>query len=140
MQKNALCCFEKILEAAPHKRVTVRPLTFHLSNHLSKISKICWLQLEIHKRYFPWIPTQGQTSVSRTAKDYTRQFCADTWCCVEDLPTAIDDGDELREGVKEIMVISGTGLYIYIYIYSLTLIHQYIYVYIKLMRVFCKYL
>ena len=41
LQKHAACCFEQILEAAPHKTAAIQPLHFHLTNNPSKTSKIC---------------------------------------------------------------------------------------------------
>ena len=32
-RKDALCCFEQILDAAHDQASSVRPLTFHLTNH-----------------------------------------------------------------------------------------------------------
>ena len=36
---RVLCCFESILEAAPYKTTTVRPLTSNFKNHPSKMNK-----------------------------------------------------------------------------------------------------
>ena len=44
--KDAVCCFEEILEAAPHKTAAVQPLTSHLVNHPNKMSNTCWSVLE----------------------------------------------------------------------------------------------
>ena len=44
LQKDAVCCFEQILEAAPYRTTTVRPLTFHLTNNWRKIGNT-WLIL-----------------------------------------------------------------------------------------------
>ena len=41
LHKNAMCCFESILEAAPHKTVTAYPLASHLTNHQRKTNKTC---------------------------------------------------------------------------------------------------
>ena len=38
LHKDAACCFEQILEAAPYK-TAVQPLTSHLTNHSSKTKK-----------------------------------------------------------------------------------------------------
>ena len=35
-----------IMEAAPHKTVAVLPFAFYLTNHSSKLNKICWPPLE----------------------------------------------------------------------------------------------
>ena len=39
LHKDAVCCFEQILEVALNK--TVGPLTSYLTNHPSKMSKTC---------------------------------------------------------------------------------------------------
>ena len=36
LHKDAACCFEQIMKAAPNKTAAVRPLTPHLTNHHSK--------------------------------------------------------------------------------------------------------
>ena len=38
--KNAMCCFEQILGAAPHKTVAVWQFVFYLPNPSSKMKKI----------------------------------------------------------------------------------------------------
>ena len=43
LYKNAVGIFEQILEVALYKIAVVRTLTFDLTNHLSKMSKICWI-------------------------------------------------------------------------------------------------
>ena len=35
LHKNAMCCFEQILEATPHKTAVVRSPISHLRNHLN---------------------------------------------------------------------------------------------------------
>ena len=45
LNKEAACCFEQILEAAPHKTAAVRPLTSHLTKHSNNTSKTCWVLL-----------------------------------------------------------------------------------------------
>ena len=40
LHKNAMCHFEQILEAIPHKTVPVLPLSSHLWNHPSKTKDI----------------------------------------------------------------------------------------------------
>ena len=42
LHKDAVCCFEQILETTPNKTPTPTP---HL-NYLSKIDKTCWILLE----------------------------------------------------------------------------------------------
>ena len=42
LHKDATYCFKQILDVAPNKTATVRPLTSHLRNNPSKMSKIYW--------------------------------------------------------------------------------------------------
>ena len=37
---NPVCCFELILEAAPYKTVTVRPLASHLTYYQNKMNML----------------------------------------------------------------------------------------------------
>ena len=46
LHKNVVCCLEQILEAAPHKTAALWSHAFYLTNHPSKISKICGVLLE----------------------------------------------------------------------------------------------
>ena len=41
LHKNAACCFERILEAAPYKTAVVRPFISHLANYPQKTRKTC---------------------------------------------------------------------------------------------------
>ena len=43
LHKDAVCCFEQILVAAPYKTAAVWPLASHLTNYPSKT---CWALLE----------------------------------------------------------------------------------------------
>ena len=52
--KNAMCCFQQILEAVLPKISTVRPLTSHLKNYPSKKSKTCGTLLEKQRRIHKW--------------------------------------------------------------------------------------
>ena len=41
LYKDAACHFEQFLKVAPYKTAAVGPLTSHLTNHQSKVSKTC---------------------------------------------------------------------------------------------------
>ena len=66
-----------------------------------------------------WTTTHGRTSVSWPAKTYVHQFCVETGCILEDLPSAITDGNggEGRERENLGTMQSAWLDYIYIYIY-----------------------
>ena len=95
LHKNAVCWFEQILEAAPHKTAAARPRISNLRIHPSKTNKT-WRTL---------LEKQGQThtsmdSFTRTnlpARNNLHQLCADTGCSLEDLPRTIYDRDGWRE-------------------------------------------
>ena len=54
LHKNATCCFEQILEAAPHKTPALRPVTSLLTNHTNKTSKIREAFLKKKERTHKW--------------------------------------------------------------------------------------
>ena len=116
LQTDTACCFQSILEAAPHKTATAWPLVSYLTNHSSKTNTTCWSLVEIqgrnHKRSSP---THKLTGVNWPVK--THQICADTGCRVEALPLAMDYRDGWGKKMKGICTINATWRYIYIYIY-----------------------
>ena len=91
--KNAMCYFEQILEATPHKTAAVWSLTSHLTNHPSKTNKTWETLLEkqkwTHEQHWP--PTHGCASDDQPAKIYIHQLCAGTGCWLEDLSRVMDD-------------------------------------------------
>ena len=99
LHKNATCCFEQILEAAPRKTTPVRPLTFHLANHLSKTNKTCG---DTTGEVSPYglTPTHGRTRVDGLA-DFIRLLCADNECSLEDLPKVMDNWNRWWERERE---------------------------------------
>ena len=54
LHKNAACCLEQILEAAPHKTAAVQPLTTYFINYSSKMNKICGALLEKQEQTHKW--------------------------------------------------------------------------------------
>ena len=58
LYKNAAYCLEQILEAALHKTTAIRPLTFHLTNHPSKMHKTC---LNASTLSGHWVSSRGPT-------------------------------------------------------------------------------
>ena len=58
----------------------------------------CWRSKdELIDNVLQWTPTHRNTSVSRPAKRYISQFCADTGGCLEDLSRVIIDRDRWWE-------------------------------------------
>ena len=101
LHKNDPSCCEKIQDAAPHQTVLVWSLTFHLTNHPSKLNKIYWNKHEIITDVFLWIPTHGRTCDDPSDRNYLYHFCVDTGCCLENLPEAmliLIDGEKESQG------------------------------------------
>ena len=84
-----------------------------LYDHLAPISRTIQIRRTRHVGHYwkskdevisdilQWIPTHERTIVSRPAKTYLQQLCADTGCSFEDLPGAIDDRNRRRERKRE---------------------------------------
>ena len=60
-----------------------------------------------------WIPSHRCASVSRPTRTYLQKLCTDTGYRLDNLPEAMDDRDEWRERVREILAGSATWLYLY---------------------------
>ena len=54
-----------------------------------------------------WTPSHRQARVGRQVRTYLQQLCSDTGCCMEDLPSVMDDKDKWYKRVREIHA-SGT--------------------------------
>ena len=93
-----------------YKIAAVRTLTSHHSNHQSKTNKTCKVSA-VKSKDEPiciallWTATHGHTSVNRAVKTHIYQLCADTGCCQEDLPRAMNDRDGWRERVNGIRTV-----------------------------------
>ena len=49
-----------------------------------------------------WTPSHRRAKAGRPAQTYIQQLYADTGCCLDDLPEAMDDREEWRERVRDI--------------------------------------
>ena len=49
-----------------------------------------------------WTPSRGRAKAGRPARSYIQQLCADTGCCPEDLPKAMDEREVWRERIRYI--------------------------------------
>ena len=58
LHKDGTCSFKQILEAAPYKTATVRPLTSHQAT------------IQLRTNVFWYIPTHGHSSIGWPAKTY----------------------------------------------------------------------
>ena len=110
LYKNAICCFELILEASHNKTLAVRTLTFHLTNYPSKTNKTCCTLLEKWMRS-NWRYSHGplRTSVSQPAITYIHQL----WMQSRGLARSDRRSEQIaREGerVRELCLISMTWM------------------------------
>ena len=107
--------YTRILYAILNKSWKQHPTKQQLYSHLLPISQIMkdgrirypghyWRSKDdLFSDILLWNPTRGHSSVSRPAKTYLHQHCADTGRSLENLPRVIDH----REGWQE---KSGTSL------------------------------
>ena len=97
----------------------LRPVTRHqLYGHLPPIWKTiqvrrtrhaghCWRSRdELIRDALLWTPKHGRAKAGRPARTYIQQLCEDTGCCPEDLPRAMNDREEWRDGVRDIRATS----------------------------------
>ena len=112
LQKDFVCYFEHILEAAPQKTASVRQFASHLINYPRRARHVgnCWRnKVKLISDFLLWTPTHGHISVGRPAKTYVHQFCTDTVCRLEDLSGSRADWDGLRERIKEVRAVGYTS-------------------------------
>ena len=68
----------------------VQTLTSHLTNHARR-TRLLVKKKELISDVRLWTSAYGHPKVDRPAKDL--KLCADTGCCLKDLPGAMDDSD-----------------------------------------------
>ena len=72
IHKNAICGFEQILEATPHKTAAVYPFTSHLTNHAGH----CWRSKDkLKSDILLWSPTLPLTSHLTKHPSKTNKTC-----------------------------------------------------------------
>ena len=138
--------FTRMLRAILNKSWQQHPTRHQLYGHLPPITKTiqvrrtrhaghCWRSRdELIRDVLLWIPTHCRAKAGRPARTYIQQLCEDTGCCPEDLPRAMNDREEWRERVRDIVLPArydddDESIYIYIYIYNLA---NFIYIYIHI--------
>ena len=108
LSKNSMCCFDHILEAAPHKTAAVQWFTSHFTN-----PPIRWTIREGHSwkskdelisDVLIWTPTHGHTSFDTPTRFYIHQLCAHTGCSQADLPRMID-WDGWQESGNSVLLV-----------------------------------
>ena len=71
----------------------------------------CRSRSELISYVLLWTPSHGRTKAGRPTRTYIQQLCVDTEWIPEDLPEAMDDGEQWRERDRDIRA-DGTELYI----------------------------
>ena len=93
IHKDPECCFEQVLEAAPHKTAAVLLFTSYLTNHPNKMGNTYWTLLKNSCDVLLWTPTHEHNSLGRPIKTFIQQLCADTGYHPEDLQSVMIDWD-----------------------------------------------
>ena len=72
LHKNAICCFEHILDATSDKTATIWPLASHLKNHLSKRNNMLGTTREAKTKLISdilqWTPTHRCATVGQPTR------------------------------------------------------------------------
>ena len=109
-----------MLRAILNKSWRQHPARHQLYGHLPPITKTiqvrqtrhaghCWRSRdELIRDVLLLTPTYGHAKIGRPARTYIQQLCEDTRCYPEDLPKAMNDGEEWRERVRNIRATSAT--------------------------------
>ena len=110
--------YTRMLRAILNKSWWQHPTRHQLYGHLPPITKTiqvrgtrhaghCWISRdELIRVHLLWTPKHGRAKAGRPARTYIQQLCEDTGCCPEDLPRAMNDGEEWREKVRDIRATS----------------------------------
>ena len=108
--------YTRMLRAILNKSWRQHPTRHQLYGHLPPITKTiqvrrtrhaghCWRSRdELIRDVLLWTPTHGRAKAGRPARTYIQQLCEDTGCCPEDLPRAMNDREEWRERVRDIVL------------------------------------
>ena len=121
--------YTRMLRGILNKSWRQHPTRHQLYGHLPPITKsiqvrrnrraghCCRSRDELISDVLLWTPTHGRAKAGRPARTYIQQLCEDTGCCPEDLPGAMNDREEWREGTGiSVLPAWHDDIYIYIYI------------------------
>ena len=107
--------YTRILWAILNKSWRQHPTKSQLYGHLPPITKTiqvrrtrhaghCWRSRdELISDVLLWTPSYGRAKAGRPARTYIQQLCENARCSPEDLPEAMNDREEWRERVKDIL-------------------------------------
>ena len=127
MEKKLDGNYTRMLQAILNKSWRQHPTKQQLYGHLPPITKTikvrrtryaghCWRSGdELISEVLQWTPSHGQAKPGRPARTYKQHLCEDTGCSPENQPEAMNNREEWRERVRDILAGGMTRLYIYIY-------------------------
>ena len=94
--KNCTIILRAILIKSWKQHPTKQQLYYHLptiSKTIQQDMRYTGKQGQTHEKRSSWTFLHVRASVGRTARTYQQQICADSGCCLEDLPGAVDNRD-----------------------------------------------
>ena len=100
--------YTRMLRAILNKSWRQHPTKQQLYGHQPPIMKTrdarhCWRSRdELIMDVLPWVSSHGRAKAGRPARTCIQRFSEDTGCNSEDLPEAMNDREEWREGVRDI--------------------------------------
>ena len=115
MEKKLDSNYTRMLRAILNKLWGQHPTKPRQYDHLPSITKTinvkrtrhvghCWRSRdELISDVILWIQSYGRTKAGRPARTYIQQLCEDTGCSPEDPPEAMNDREEWRERVRDIL-------------------------------------
>ena len=130
MEKKLDGNYTRMLRAIWNMSCKQHPTTLQLYGHLPPITNTIKIRRTRHvglcrrnkdeliSDVLLWTPSHRRAKAARPARTYIQQFCADTGCCPEDLPEAMDDREGRFKRVRDICVDGMRWWYIYIFIYG----------------------
>ena len=122
--------YTRILRAILNKSWRQHPTRHQLYGHLLPITKTIQVRRTRHAGHswrskdelisdvLQWTPTYGQTKAGWPVQTYIHQLCEDTGCNPEDLPEAMNDREEWRERIRDILAGGTTWWWWWWYIYT----------------------
>ena len=120
MEKKLDGNYTRMLRGILNKSLRQHPTKQHLYGYLPPITKTikirrtrhaghCWRNRdELISDVLLWTSSHGRAKARRPARTYIQQLYEDTGCSPEDLPEAMNDGEEWQERVRDIRADSTT--------------------------------
>ena len=120
MKKKLDTNYTRILQTILNKSKRKHPTKQQQHGHLPLITKTIQVRRTRHAGHswrskdefisdvLLWTPLHGRAKAATLARTYIQQLCADTGCCLEDLPEAMDDRERWWERFRDICAAGAT--------------------------------